>query len=62
LEKLTPEMGIFLVIFERRGLMPQDPEKGISGLFLKRRRLRDEKEQEGGKMSGHHFLEKEMVV
>jgi len=39
--------------------MPQDPEKGISGF---RRRLRDEKEQERGKMLGRHFLEKGMVV
>jgi len=42
--------------------MPQDPEKGISGLFLERRRLRDEKEQKRDKMSGCHFLEKRMVV
>jgi len=42
--------------------MPQDPEKRISGLFLSRRRLRDEREQEGDKMSGRHFLEKGMVV
>jgi len=42
--------------------MPQDPEKRISGLFLRRRRLRDEREQEGDKISGHYFLEKRMVV
>jgi len=61
LEELTPEMGIFFVyfFFKEGGLTPQDPEKGISGF---RRRLRDKKEQEGGKMLGRHFLEKRMVV
>ena len=41
-------------------MIPQDPEKGISGLFLDRKKLKSEKEIED-KILGHRFLEKRMV-
>jgi len=41
-------------------LIPQDPEKGISGLFLDRKKLKSEKEIED-KTLEHRFLEKGMI-